>query len=101
MPSDPESIGVSSDPTRQNRQGCRHLIRPRSSGDRDAGQACGRERYRRLILLLLEVAVWPFQCTAAVALLTATEEVAITLFFTAPRSNVVGLISLWRTSGRR
>ncbi|WP_295542162.1 CDP-alcohol phosphatidyltransferase family protein [uncultured Thiohalocapsa sp.] len=53
-----------------------------------------------LFLLLLEVAAWPFRAAAAVAVLAALEEIAITLVLDRERSNVGGLLGVLRERSR-
>ncbi len=50
-----------------------------------------------LLLLLWGGPAWPFWLAAALALLAAIEEMAITLILEEPRSNVRGIIAVWRS----
>jgi CDP-diacylglycerol--glycerol-3-phosphate 3-phosphatidyltransferase len=50
-----------------------------------------------LLLLLWGGPAWPFRLAAALALLAAVEEIAITLVLDEPRSNVRGIVSVWRS----
>lgn len=49
-----------------------------------------------LLLLLWGGSAWPFRLAAALALLAAFEELALTIVLDEPRSDVRGLITVWR-----
>jgi CDP-diacylglycerol--glycerol-3-phosphate 3-phosphatidyltransferase len=54
-----------------------------------------------LLLLLWGGPVWPFWMAAGLALLAATEEIAITLVLEQPQSNVRGITAVWPSTRRR
>lgn len=49
-----------------------------------------------LLLLLSAGPAWPFRLAAGLAVLAALEEIGITMLLTAPRSDVRGLLAVWR-----
>jgi CDP-diacylglycerol--glycerol-3-phosphate 3-phosphatidyltransferase len=53
-----------------------------------------------LLLLLWGGPAWPFRLAAALALLAALEEIAITSVLEEPRSNVRGICAVWRSRRR-